>query len=111
MEIAEHMDGGVKLLSLNGRLDGSTSEHVTEAVLKRVPDTPVLVLDLHEVTYISSAGLRVLIIAAKAARGAKTRLMIAGPTERVSEVLKISGIYSLLEIHPDRQKAVAAARK
>lgn len=111
MAITEDTDHDVAVLSIDGRLDGSTAEEVTAVVLKRVPEVPALVLDLRAVTYVSSAGLRVIILAAKAARAAKTRLLMAEPTERVSEVLKISGIFSLLEIHATRDKAVAAARK
>ncbi|TYC64209.1 STAS domain-containing protein, partial [Marinobacter sp. BW6] len=71
MAITEDIDRDIPILSIDGRLDGSTSDEVTAVVLKRVPDVPALVLDLRDVTYVSSAGLRVMIMAAKAARASK----------------------------------------
>lgn len=109
LEIIDETENGVAICRFRGRLDGSTStqadEHLIALAGKEVGD---LVLDFSELEYMSSAGLRVLLMAAKRAKKGKVRLMLAGPQEGVKQVLEISGFASILEIHPTREKALQA---
>jgi stage II sporulation protein AA (anti-sigma F factor antagonist) len=66
-----------------------------------------LLIDLGSVSYLSSAGLRVLLIAAKAAklRGGKTVLAAVQPA--VKDIIIMSGFDKLMPICPDRATGLA----
>ena len=82
-----------------GRLDSANASSLEKEVGEKLSTAPsALVFDLSSLDYISSAGLRVLLVAAKAtqARGAKTVLLSPKPV--VLEVLKMSGFDKIIEI-------------
>lgn len=108
MQIKEETRGGVLVVTASGRLD-SSSAGVLEAVLPaRVQTHDKVVLDLADVPYVSSAGLRVMLMGAKAARAKGHKLALAGLAPTVHEVFDISGFTALFTIAPDVDSAVAA---
>lgn len=108
MQIKEDTRGGVLVVTASGRLD-SGSAGVLEAVLPpRVQTHDKVVLDLADVPYVSSAGLRVMLMGAKAARGNGHKLALAGLSPSVMEVFDISGFTALFTIEADVDSAVAA---
>ena len=108
MDISENSRDGVLVISASGRLD-STSAGALEAILPaRTKEQKAVVLSLAEVPYVSSAGLRVLLIGAKAAKTAGNRLVITGLSPAVREVFDISGFSKIFTIEPDIDAALAA---
>jgi anti-sigma B factor antagonist len=65
-----------------------------------------LILDLSEVPYISSSGIRVLVIALKATRAAQGDTRLAGVFRTVREVLKITALDTLFHIYPNVDSAL-----
>ena len=68
-----------------------------------------LVLDFAGVEYISSVGLRVLMIAAKQMRAAGARLSVAGLQSVVAEIFSISRFDKVLVVHATLEDALAQA--
>jgi anti-anti-sigma factor len=109
MEIAESTHNGIVILSVTGRLDASQAPSLEERVLSVSRSaTPRLVIDLARLTYISSAGLRVLLIAAKRVQGAGGRLALAALSREVQEVFDIAGFSTIFQIYPHRDAAIAS---
>jgi len=107
MDISENSRDGAVVMTAAGRLDSSTAS-VLEAVLPaRAKEEKSLVLDLAAVPYVSSAGLRVLLIGAKAAKAAGHRLIITGLSTAVREVFDISGFSKIFSIETDVDSAIA----
>lgn len=109
MNLQEETVNDVVVLAASGRLDSATSPLLGErlAGLAAVPRGR-LVLDLAGVSFISSAGLRVILAAAKHASAARSRLLLCSVQPQVREVLDISGFSSLLDIHGERAAALGA---
>ncbi|MBB4268254.1 STAS domain-containing protein [Roseospira visakhapatnamensis] len=108
MELIDRPADGAVVLSLTGRVDSGTALDVQDRLLPRVlsaGSTPVLI-DLTGLTYIASAGLRVLLMAVKRARSAGGAVHLAGPSAGVMTVLEVSGFTSLFEIHDDLDEAL-----
>lgn len=68
-----------------------------------------LILDLSGVTFISSIGLRALMIAIKQVKAQEGRMMLAALTPLVAEVFQISRFDLLFDIHPNVEAALSAA--
>jgi anti-anti-sigma factor len=77
--------------------------------LKAVLDSagPNLIMDLSGVDYLSSAGLRVVLVAAKSTRASGGKLVLAGPRPAISEILAMSGFNRIIETAPDVEAANA----
>jgi anti-sigma B factor antagonist len=110
MEISEQQANGATVLQLSGRLDGTTSAATDTKLADAVGRNPTLILDMSALDYISSAGLRVLLKAAKQAQTAKQKLLLAGLQPSVKQVFEISGFSTLFATFPNRDNALASLR-
>lgn len=96
-----------RLVELVGRLDSNSSGDFEKSLptLFDRPGTKV-VFDMTQLNYISSAGLRVVLMSAKRAKAAQGRLLLCGLQPHVKEVFEISGFLKLLEIADERLSAL-----
>ena len=108
MDISENSRDGVLVISASGRLDSSSAGALEAVLPARAKDRKAVILSLADVPYVSSAGLRVLLIGAKAAKAAGNTLVITGLSPAVREVFDISGFSKIFTIEADVDAAVAA---
>jgi anti-sigma B factor antagonist len=82
-----------------GRIDSSNAlNHERELLALLANDVKSVTVDLSELDYISSAGLRVLLVTAKAAKARGGKVVLSAPRPSILEVLKISGFDRILEV-------------
>ncbi|MBI1200392.1 MAG: anti-sigma factor antagonist [Phenylobacterium sp.] len=108
MQITEETRDGAVVVSASGRLDSNTAAALEAVLPARVEANAATVLSLADVPYVSSAGLRVLLIGAKAARAKGHRLVLAGLSDSVREVFDVSGFTAIFAIEPDVESALAS---
>jgi anti-anti-sigma factor len=103
--------GNVVLIEVEGRVDHGTAPAFGSVLLPHVDgcsgDEKKLLLDLSKVTYMSSAGLRVLMIAAKGCRKQDGKMVLAGLQPTIQEVFKIGRFDMVLETFPTMRDALA----
>lgn len=93
---------------LSGRLDSNTSILLENSLLSLFDAAGSFVLmDFSALDYISSAGIRVVIMAAKKAKSEKGRLMLFDMSPNVRTVFEISGLLMILEIVENQNAALA----
>ncbi len=91
-----------------GRIDASNAASIESDLLHRLTESgPSLVLDLSGVNYVSSAGLRVILVAAKKVRADGGKAIIAGAQPAVTEVLKMSGFDRIIPLEDSVEAAIA----
>jgi anti-anti-sigma factor len=109
MQIVEVENNGVTFLGLSGRIDAGSSESFKHKVLATIGDRSVrLVLDFAGVDFISSIGLRVLVIAAKRVAAVRGQLAFCGLQGPVREVFELAGFTSVATVFLNREAALAA---
>ena len=99
MEISQKEENGIVFIAIKGRLDADSSpeaEQVVKDVLKG--QTSRLLFDLGNLEYLSSAGLRVLLSAAKEMRRKEGKIVLCALNEFVKEIFEVSGFQSLIPI-------------
>jgi anti-anti-sigma factor len=100
MEIkTEQFEGGVSV-SVIGRLDSVSSTTLEQYLLPLVSSEPRLALDLSGVEYVSSAGLRVLLLMTKTGKRTSCNFIVCGVRSNIHEVIKLSGFDAILSIKP-----------
>jgi anti-sigma B factor antagonist len=109
MEISTEEVNSVAVLSVSGRVDSATAPDLENGLKKFVEaDKTQIVLDLKNVEYMSSAGLRAMVSTLKAVKRVNGDLRLASPSPRVEEVLRLAGLTSIFSIHATREEAVAS---
>ena len=98
MEIITRNQGGVTIIDIAGRLDASNAQEAEQTILAAEGDGGKIVLNMENLEYISSAGLRVLLLSAKKIHSGHGKFCIVALTKGVLEVFDISGFSSIFEI-------------
>jgi anti-anti-sigma factor len=110
MHIAEEKVGGAHVVAPVGRVDSVSSGELERVVVSRIDGGERrLVIDLAEVEYISSAGLRVLLMAAKRLKEPPSALVLCGMGPGVRTVLELAGFLPLFAVEAGRTQAIARA--
>ncbi len=112
MELVEHLHGTVKVVKVDGRIDQTSANTFQEKLAPwlnacKAGEAPV-VLDFSGVEYISSVGLRVLMLAAKQVKSQQGKIAIAALTPVVTEVFQVSRFNMVFQVLPTVDAAVAA---
>lgn len=108
MECTGSKQGAFYVLEVSGRMDALTSQGFETECLSRIEaGDKRIVADLSALEYISSAGLRSILSAAKKLKAAGGDLAFCGLSGIVSEVFTVSGFVKLLPVYPTRAEALA----
>jgi anti-sigma B factor antagonist len=104
----EELAGGITKVILEGRLDIEHSPAV-DSRMKVIAGRDTLVLvDLQNVSFLGSMGLRALVAPALVLKGRGGKMVLFGPNELVAKILKVSGIETMIPVHYELQSALAA---
>ena len=99
MEIIQKEENGIVFIAINGRLDADTSPEAEKVVKDALKGQTTRVLfNLAALEYLSSAGLRVLLGAAKEMRRRDGKIALCALNEFVKEIFEVSGFQSLIPI-------------
>lgn len=101
MEVTEKRQNGVIILVPKGRLDSTTSDDFEKRLLGLVGSGETsLVIDFKDLDYISSAGLRILLKAAKELKKKNGQMAFCAVKDYIREIFELSGFVSFFPIHP-----------
>lgn len=110
MNINEKAENGITVLTISGRLDANTSGNLEVRFLQSVETgASRFVFNLDGLEYVSSAGLRSLLLAAKKVKAIQGILVLAHLSEQVKEVFDMSGFSSIFKICATEDEALQAA--
>src|SRR5258706_10951921 len=112
MDVTTELIGTVRIVHMVGKLDTNTSAAFDTRIRELIEagDTR-LVLDLAQVSYISSMGLRSLFVVAQAVKTMQGALALAAVGPRVQEVLDVAGFTTLFSIAPTTEDALASMQQ
>ena len=106
MDLITERSDNVLSVDVKGRIDGSTAVAFEEAIRNALEETDrAMIMDFRELAYISSAGLRVILLTAKSLQSQDAKLVLCSLSEQIREVFKISGFDKLLPIHDTKADA------
>jgi len=87
------------IIKLSERLDATNSEKVAELIAKDLESLDrELIIDVNDLTYISSAGLQVVLRCAKAAKAIHKDVFLKGAKDNVLEIFRLSGFLTFLQL-------------
>lgn len=109
MELSSEKTTGAVIVKAVGRVDGANARDFHEGLENSMSSNgDSMVLDFGELTYISSAGLRVVLLVAKSLQQRGAKLAVCSLTESIREVFEISGFDKIVPVYANSDAAVAA---
>ena len=107
MELTEQKTDQCVIIGIQGRLD-TTNYAVLEKKLMELVEShhDRILVECSKMDYISSSGLRILLMALKKITAMKGKFALCGLQENIHEIFEISGFTSIFEIHASREDAL-----
>ena len=107
--VTEERDHGALVLMPAGSLDSGNVHRFEKTVMRHVHDGERrMIVDFSRLNFVSSAGLRVFIIAARALEADNGRIVLCSMKHHVEDVFRVSGIYRVISIMASRAEALAS---
>ena len=101
-------NNGLLVAALVGRVDSSNANEFQKMMEAEIaPKHKVLIMDFEQVSYVSSAGLRVVVIMAKKFKGPYKKFGICALSEQIHKIFKMSGLDRAMPVHRTRTEAIA----
>ena len=99
----------VSVMKVKGRVDSETATELDDALTKLLQDNKnKIVLNLQDVNYMSSAGLRAMVKAYQSANKSGGDLRLASVSEPIEVILRTVGMMQMLKMYPTNQEAMAS---
>jgi anti-sigma B factor antagonist/stage II sporulation protein AA (anti-sigma F factor antagonist) len=98
MHITKTQTGEKITFTLSGRADTVSSPEFQEKLIPAFGEAKEITVDFTELAYISSAGLRVLLMGQKTAKAKGASMTITGVSEEIMKVLEMTGLLGVLTV-------------
>jgi anti-sigma B factor antagonist len=109
MQIAQQKCRDIVVLEVRGRIDSTVADAFKQQVLAAIGDKPMrLLLDFGQLEFISSIGLRILVLAAKRLAAVHGKLLFCGLEGAVREVFELAGFTAVATVFPNRDAALSS---
>ena len=108
MDISEDRKAGAVILALSGKLDATTAKAFENRILTVIDSGAGqrLVVDLAQLDYVSSSGLRMFLLAAKRLQATNGKITLHGLQDQIRQVFDVSGFSSIISIYGSRNEAI-----
>ena len=105
-------EGGVVTAALNGRVDSNNADQFQKMMEAGIePKDKALIMDFEQVSYISSAGLRVVVVMAKKFKGPYRKLVICALSEPIRKLFTMTGLDQAMTVRGTRTEAMDEVRR
>ena len=109
MDVAMERQDDILSVLVSGRLDGSNVMQFEETVRTAIEESDrAVMMDLEKLSYISSAGLRAVLLIAKNLMGRDARFALCAMSDQIRDVFEVSGFDRFIPIHPSRAEALSS---
>lgn len=107
MEIKENKQDAILILEISGHLDANTSGQLEKKLISPIDnDTKQIIIDFSDLEYISSSGLRLLLLAAKKLDKIDGKIVLCSMEDFIKEVFDISGFTPIFTITSSQEEAI-----
>jgi anti-sigma B factor antagonist len=108
MNVTTLSEPSVTRVELEGSIDGKTAPQIREELSSSLPQAQNLIIDMSRVDYLSSAGLRLLLLVYREITARKGKLVLVGVSPDIRTVMSHTGFLSFFTLADSQQEAVHA---
>jgi anti-anti-sigma factor len=110
IDIIHREEDGLHVLHLAGRLDSTTSPEAEKKIVEIIEKGELIVINLKDLIFISSAGLRLILVFMKKTKRRQARMIFCSPRDHVLKAFEVSNFTEFLEIASTLEEALSRAR-
>jgi anti-sigma B factor antagonist len=108
MDITTSTLNGATVVTVIGEIDANTAPEAQERILPLVSPGCRLLLDLTNVPYMSSAGLRILLATYRQISGSGGKVVLVGVAEEIKDTMSVTGFIKFFMLHDTVQAGMEA---
>jgi anti-sigma B factor antagonist len=108
MKIETKHDGANVIAIVCGEIDGKTAPQVQAELLSALQDGSRLMVDMKGVTYLSSAGLRMLLLLYRQIAAKKGKVVLAGVSEEIRDTMSMTGFINFFTLADSQEAGLIA---
>ncbi|MFG1664633.1 STAS domain-containing protein [Streptomyces sp. Y7] len=108
LSVKTSVSDGIRVVTVAGAIDYDTCEELQQALEPSGPLPPRVVVDMHQVTFMDSSGINVLLGAYRTHSTADGWLRLAGPTGAAKRALQLVGLDTVISCHETLDQALNA---
>ena len=108
MEIREEKTGDITVFTIAGDIDGSTAPEAQEKIVPLAAPDAKIVLDMNAVAYMSSAGLRMLLVIYRTIVGQGGKVVLVGLSEELQDTMALTGFLDFFDHFDSLDDGLAA---
>ncbi len=98
LNLSAEQNGNEVIIHIEGKMDTNSSPQVTEKINENVLNCDKLILDLEKLEYVSSAGLRVFVMADQKMSDKGGELNVKNVPNPISEIFEMTGFDNMITI-------------
>lgn len=98
MNVGIELKENLVIISIEGSIDSNTSGELQAKIMDKISASGNVILDLSKVDFISSAGLRVLLMVYRQIKVKNGKVVIVGISEEIKDVMSMTGFINYFEI-------------
>ena len=98
LNIVSELSGNEVEIHVDGKMDTNTAQQVTEEINNHIENVDKVILDLEKLTYISSAGLRVFVLANQQLNDKGGELNVRNVPQSIMDIFEMTGFSGVLKI-------------
>jgi anti-sigma B factor antagonist len=100
------LENNVIVMQVAGAIDGSTAPELREAIINTATPGCKMLLDLKRVTFMSSAGLRVMLLLHRKLQQGDSRVVLVGMIEPIYDAMEATGFLKYFQTAPDMDTGI-----
>ena len=108
MIVETKIDGETVIAVVSGEIDGKSAPQVQSELLAVLENGSRLLMDMKAVSYLSSAGLRMLLLLYRQVAAKKGRVVLVGVSEEIRDTMSMTGFINFFTLADTREAGLAA---
>lgn len=98
MNVNINTNGNIVIISIEGSIDSKTAGELQSQIMGKVSESDNVLLNLTEVDFVSSAGLRVLLMIYRQIKSKNGKVILVGVSQEITDVMSMTGFINFFEI-------------
>ena len=111
IDILHQEEDGLHIMHLAGRRDSVTSPQAEQRIIDIIEKGDMLVINLKDLVFISSAGLRLILVFMKKTKKRNARMIFCAPGDQILKTFEVSNFLEFLEIATSLEEALLRAKQ
>jgi anti-sigma B factor antagonist len=97
MNVTTRTDKNISIITVTGSIDSKSAGGLQAEILNNISEAGNVLMDLSNVDFVSSAGLRVLLMLYRQIRSKDGKIILAGVNEEIKDVMSMTGFIKFFE--------------